>query len=49
MLIATHGDAAEEKAELRIADALERGDLAEVLVWRAILAKIEGIRSIENR
>jgi hypothetical protein len=45
MLITTHGDAAEEKAQLKITHARENHDQAEVIVWAAILAKIDEIRS----
>lgn len=45
MLISTHGEAAEEKAQLKITDALENNDRAEVVVWTAILSKIDEIRS----
>ena len=45
MLISTHGDSAEEKAELRIAEALENDDVANVLVWKSVLTKIEEIRA----
>lgn len=45
MLISTHGDAAEEKAQLKITEARESHDQAEVIVWSAILAKLDEIRS----
>jgi len=45
MLISTHGDAAEEKAHLRIAQAREDNEISDVVVWTEILAKIEEIRS----
>jgi hypothetical protein len=45
MLITTHGDAAEEKAQLKITAARENHNEAELIVWTAILAKIEGMRS----
>lgn len=45
MLISTHGDAAEEKAQLRITQAREDGQPSDVIVWTEILAKIEEIRS----
>lgn len=47
MLISTHGDAAEEKAQLRITKARENHDHAEIVVWTAVLAKINEIRSQE--
>jgi hypothetical protein len=45
MLISTHGDAAEEKALLNITGARENHDEAQVIVWTAILGKIEEIRA----
>jgi hypothetical protein len=45
MLITTHGDAAEEKAQFRIAEARESANPAETLVWTAILDKIAQIRA----
>lgn len=44
MLVSTHGDAAEEKAQLKIAAARESHNEADVVVWTAILAKIDEIR-----
>jgi len=45
MLISTHGDAAEEKAQLLITGARESNQASEVAVWTEILAKIVEIRS----
>ena len=44
MLISTHGEAAEEKAQLNITEARENNDQAQILVWTAILGKIDEIR-----
>lgn len=44
ILISTHGDAAEEKAQLRITEARENHETAEAIVWTEILAKVEEIR-----
>jgi hypothetical protein len=49
MLISTHGDAAEEKVQLKITEARESHDQAEVIVWSAILAKLDEIRSRKRR
>lgn len=49
MLISTHGDAAEEKAQLRITEALEANQPSEVLVWKEILIKIADIRADRGR
>ena len=45
MLISTHGEDAEEKAQFKITEARENKDEAAVIVWTAILAKIDMIRS----
>lgn len=45
MLVSTRGDAAEERAQLRITDARENQQPSEVIVWTELLAKIEEIRS----
>ena len=45
MLISTHGDDAEEKAQFRITEARENNDEAGAIVWTAILTKIDTIRS----
>jgi hypothetical protein len=44
MLIATHGEAAEEKAEIEIAAALDANEIGQCTVWSAIRAKIDEIR-----
>jgi len=49
MLISTHGDAAEDKAHLRIAKAREENQVSDVIVWTEILAKIGEIRSQRDR
>jgi hypothetical protein len=45
MLISTHGDDAEEKAQLKVTEALENNNQSAVTVWTAILAKIDEIRA----
>jgi hypothetical protein len=49
MLIVTHGDAAEEKAELEIAAAREANHIGNLTVWAAVRAKLDQIRDENNR
>lgn len=49
MLIATHGEAAEEKAELEIAAAREANHIGNLTVWAAVRAKLDHIRDEKDR
>lgn len=48
MLMATHGEAAEEKAELEIAAAREANHTGNLTVWAAVRAKLDQIRDEKN-
>jgi hypothetical protein len=48
MLIATHADGAEEKAELEIALARDSGDTGQMTVWAAVRSRLEEIRGKER-
>ena len=45
MLITTHGEGAEEKAEREIGTAIEEGHIGNLTVWRAIRMKLDEIRA----
>lgn len=45
MLLATHGDEAEGKADRAIAAAMELQDMGALSVWRAIRFKLDELRA----
>lgn len=49
MLIASHGDGADKKAEDEIAKAADEEDLGALTVWRAVRMKLDEIRAERGR